>query len=189
MNDATKARITEYVLISVATVGIFAIVVFVLFTSYRYFEGYAILYALAAQLGLLVILFHLFRWWRYPGLFQSKSPGRLIRDVLFSILLIWMLPVFALLARLHLANLLPLEKIGTTLGLEFRFHKRKVVQVSRLAPNEFHPGGSGRVASIRVVSLADILGHPLPVGTVLYRLVFGDGEIIEVQEEYLTDQR
>src|SRR5262249_36165115 len=117
-----------------------------------------------------------------PGLFQSKSSGRLFFEVLFSILLIYSIPLFAILAKLHIAKYLPLDKVGFKLGLEFKFKVRDPVLLSGDAP--FHAGQVGRIARIRVVAENDISPMQLRTGEVIYSVGFAD-EIVDIPEQYV----
>ena len=159
-----------------------AVLGLILFVAYEYFEGWYILAALAVEIALLVFIYHLYRWLRYPGLFQSKSSGRLFFEVLLSIPLIYSIPLIAILARLHIAAFLPLDKAGFKLGLEFKFKIRDLVQLSADSP--FHAGKVGRIARIRVVAENDISPMQHRTGEVIYGVRFSD-EIIDIPEQYV----
>jgi hypothetical protein len=118
VREQTRISLIEIGLTVIATVGVLAVLGFILFVAYKYFDGWYILAAIAVEVALLVFIYHLYRWLRYPGLFQSKSLGRLFFEVLFSILLIYSIPLIALLAKLYIAKFLPLDKAGFKLGLD-----------------------------------------------------------------------
>ena len=182
LREQTKIGLIEIGLTAIATVGVLAVLVFILFVAYKYFDGWYILAAIAVEVALLVFIYHLYRWLRYPGLFQSKSSGRLFFEVLFSILLIYSIPLFAILARLHIASHLPLDKVGFKLGLEFKFKIRNLVQLSADAP--FHAGEVGRIARIRVAAENDISQMQFRTGEVIYGVRFAD-EIVDIPEQYV----
>jgi hypothetical protein len=185
LREQTKIGLIEIGLTAIATVGVLAVLVFILFVAYKYFDGWYILAAIAVEVALLVFIYHLYRWLRYPGLFQSKSSGRLFFEVLFSILLIYSIPLFAILATLHIAEFLPLDKVdkaGFKLGLEFKFKIRNLVQLSADAP--FHAGEVGRIARIRVAAENDISQMQFRTGEVIYGVRFAD-EIVDIPEQYV----
>jgi hypothetical protein len=188
MTDRIKDRLVEYGLIACSVIAFLAVVFVVLFISFDYFDRWGILFALAVQLAFIIVLFHFYRWWRYPGIFQSHSATGLFRKIALSILFIWSLPVIALLAHFHLAGLLPLKDMGAYLGLEFPFHTRKRVQISRVVPVQFRPGEVGIVRKVRVVSSSDFFPAPMPVGTALYKVSFPDGVAIEIPEEEIVSE-
>jgi hypothetical protein len=134
-------------------------------------------WCLAVQSAIAVLLYKIYRWWRWPGTYHAKTSGRLIRDCALSVLFVWSLPLIALIARFHLLNILPLRKIGRILDLTFPFSLREKVQVSRVAPAQFQPGAWGIVRGIRVIGPNENIWVPLPVGSLVYRVGFGAQEI------------
>lgn len=179
VREQTRISLIEIGLTAIATVGVLAVLGFILFVAYNYFDGWYILAAIAAEVALVVFIYHLYRWLRYPGLFQSKSSGRLFFEVLFSILFMYSIPLIAILAKFHFSQLLPLDKAGFKLGLEFRFKIRELVQLSADAP--FHAGEVGRIARIRVAAENDISPIPFRTGEVIYGVRFAD-EIVDIPE-------
>ena len=169
----------EIGLTTIATVAVVALLGLILFVAYKYFDGWYILGAIAVEIAFLVFSYHLYRWIRYPGLFQSKSSGRLFFEILFSILLIYSIPLIAILAKLHIAKFLPLDKAGFKLGMEFKFKIRALVQLGANAP--FHAGEVGRIARIRVAAENDISPMQYRTGEVIYGVQFPD-EIVEIPE-------
>jgi hypothetical protein len=165
-----------------------ATVVAIFIIAYHYFDGWMRLAAIAGQIAALVLLAYFLRWGRYPGLFQAKTPLRLIGDYLGALLLCTGgLLVIAAIARLHAIEYIhKLENIGYRVGLEFEYKKWSLVQTSAIAPRQFRPGDVGRIVGFRVVARDDISADPLlPIGTVLYRLRFADSEI-DVPETYVV---
>ena len=71
VREQTRISLTEIGLTAIATVGVLAVLGFILFVAYKYFDGWYILAAIAVEVALLVFIYHLYRWLRYPGLFQS----------------------------------------------------------------------------------------------------------------------
>ena len=182
VREETRISLIEIGLTAIATVGVLAVLGLILFVAYEYFDGWYILAALAVEVALLVFIYHLYRWLRYPGLFQSKSSGRLFFEVLLSILLIYSIPLFAILAKLHIAKFLPLDKAGFKLGLEFKFKIRDLVQLSADAP--FHAGEVGRIARIRVAAENDISPMQYRTGEVIYGVRLSDG-VVDIPEQYV----
>lgn len=180
VREQTRISLIEIGLTAITTVGVLAVLGLILFVAYKYFDDWYILAAIAVEVALLVFIYHLYRWLRYPGLFQSKSSGRLFFEVLFSILLIYSIPLIAILAKLHIAKFLPLDKAGFKLGLEFKFKIRDLVQLSADAP--FHAGEVGRIARIRVAAENDISQMQFRTGEVIYGVRFAD-EIVDIPEQ------
>jgi hypothetical protein len=94
VREDTRVNLVEIGLTAIATVGTLAVLGLLLFVAYKYFDGWRILEAIAVQLALLVLIYHLYRWFRYPGLLQSKS-GQLLFEVSLSILFIYSIPLIA----------------------------------------------------------------------------------------------
>ena len=182
MREETRITLIEMGLTAIATVGVLAMLGFILFVAYKYFDGWYILAAIAVEIALLVFIYHMYRWSRYPGLFQSKSSGQLLFEVLFSILLIYSIPLIVILATFHVAKLLPLDKAGFKLGLEFKFKIREQVQLSADAPS--HAGELGRITSVWVAAENDISLMQLRTGEVIYGVRFAD-EIVDIPERYV----
>ena len=182
MREETRINLIEIGLTAISTVAVVLLLGLILFVGYEYFDGWYILGAIAVEIALLVFFYHLYRWIRYPGLFQSKSPGRLFFEVLFSILLIYSIPLIASLAKLHFAKFLPLDRAGFKLGMEFKFKIRDIVQLGANAP--CHAGEVGRIARIRVVGENDISQMQHRTGEVIYGVQFPD-EIVEIPEQYV----
>ena len=180
MREETKINLIEIGLTAIGTVAVVALLGLILFVAYKYFDGWYILGAIAVEIALLVFSYHLFRWIRYPGLFQSKSSARLFFEVLFSIMLIYSIPLIAILAKLHIAKFLPLDKAGYKLGMEFKFKIRDLIQLGPNAP--FHAGEIGRIARIRVAAKDDISQMQHRTGEVIYAVQFPD-EIVEIPEQ------
>lgn len=183
MREEIKIGLIALAQTALGTVGTLAVLVAVLYVAYAYFDGWQILEAIAVEIALLVFIFHLYRWIRYPGLFQSKPPRRLLSEVLLSIVLIYSIPLIAILARLYMAHLLGLDKVGFKLGLEFKFKKRDLVQISADAPA--HPGDVGRISRIWVAAENTISQKPLRIGEVIYAVRCADG-LVDVPEQYLV---
>lgn len=154
----------------------------ILFVAYQYFSGWGILAAIAAEIAALVFIYHLYRWARYPGLFQSKSAGQLFSNVLLSILFIYSIPLIAILAKFHIAALLPLDKVGYKLGLEFKFKVRDVVRIGADAP--FHAGEVGRITKIQVATENRVSPISFRAGEAIYS-IRSDGEPFEMPERYV----
>jgi hypothetical protein len=165
-----------------AVVGILGALGFVLFVAFAYFEGWRILAAVAAELALLVLLFHIYRWMRYPGLFRSQTFGKLVSNVLLSVLFIYCLPLVGILAKLKLAGFLPLEEATVALGMDFKFKVRQIIQVSVLAPR--HAGDVGRILKIHVTTGTDFGQDQSRLGEVVLTVKFAD-EIASIAEEHL----
>jgi hypothetical protein len=157
-----------------------------LFITFDRFAGWMRLPALAVQIFVLVLVFYGFHWARYPGIFQSKTSARILFELLASTLLVLASPIYALLARLHLAGFLPLNRLAARLGFGFRHHRGEEVLVGPSAPAEFRPGVPGIVRRILVVSEGEISAAPLePVGSVSYELEFAGGARLQVPERFL----
>jgi hypothetical protein len=186
LREEIKIRLIEISQTIVGTVSILGLLAFILFVAYAYFHGWGILAAIAVELALLVFVYHVYRWFRYPGLFQSKSAIQLFSQVLLSILFIYSIPLIAILARLHIARFLPLEKVGWKLGLEFKFKMREVVRTSTDAPT--HPGEIGRITKIRVAAEDSSALMPLQIGEVIYQVRSAE-ESFEISERYLFAAR
>lgn len=156
---------------------------FILFVAFNYFDGWYVLAAIAVELAVLMFLYHLYRWCRYPGLFQSKSSGKLLFDVSLSILFLYNLPLIAILAKLHLARFFPIDQFGSKLGLEFKFKIRDLVTTSGDAPS--HVGEIGRIRKIWVAAENTNSQMQLKVGEVVYKVQFRD-EVLDVPERYVV---
>jgi len=95
VREDTRVNLVEIGLTAIATVETLAALGLLLFVAYKYFDGWRILEAIAVQLALLVLIYHLYRWFRYPGLFQSKSSGQLLFEVSLSTLFMYRIPLIA----------------------------------------------------------------------------------------------
>ncbi len=182
MSERARIWLIEIALKATAVVGILVVLGLALFVAFTYFESWRILAAVAAELALLVLLFHIYRWVRYPGLFQSQTFGKLLSNVLLSVLFIYCLPLVGILAKLKLARFLPLEEATVALGMDFKFKVRQVVQVSVLAPR--HSGDIGRVLKIHVTAETDVGQDQSLLGEVVLTVRFAD-EIASIAEEHL----
>ena len=182
MREETKIGWIKIGQTIVGTVVILTVLSLILFVAYKYFDGWRILTAIAIEVAILVFLFHVYRWFRYPGLFQSKSAVQLFSRVLLSILFIYSIPLIAILAKLHIAAFLPLDQIGYKLGLEFKFKVREPVWIAADAP--FHAGEIGRIAKIRVAIEDRASPMQIKTGDVIYGVRFGGG-IFEMPERYI----
>ncbi|MGH9522363.1 MAG: hypothetical protein ACRD3E_07510 [Terriglobales bacterium] len=183
MHENTRFRLEEYGLLIVWTIVFLAAVPAILYVPFRYYEGWAVLGVIAAEIAVIIVFVHLYRWNRYPGIAQSHSRATLFRNVLVSILLIWALPIWALLAKIHLLRLVPFRRLAVRYGLEFEHTKRETAQVSRVAPEECRPGEIGRVISVRVATENEFNASAAePAGTVFYTLRFADGQRLEIPE-------
>ena len=182
MREVIKLAVIRIGQTVIATTGILALLAFILFVAFKYFSGWGILAALAIEIAGLVFIFHLYRWLRYPGLFQSKAAGQLFSEILLSILFIYSIPLIAILAKLHIAEFLPLDTVGYKLGLEFKFKMHNVVRVRTDAP--FHPGEVGRVTKIRVATESRASPLAFQAGEAIYSIRSVDG-IFEASERYL----
>ncbi len=159
----------------------------VLYVAFAFFEGWMRLWAIAGELVVTVLACYVVRWSKYPGIFQSKSSGRLMSEVALSSLLIFCVPLLALLARLHVLRFIDLDRILVRLGLSFKHKKGEIVQVSLVAPPNFLPGGVGRVEGIIVVAEDDLRHTPaVPFGSVFYEIAFPESVHLEVPEKYLS---
>lgn len=182
VREEIKIRLIEIGHAAVATVAILAVLSLILFVAGTYFHGWRIFTAIATEVAILVFLSHVYRWFRYPGLFHSRSAIQLFSQVMLSILLMYSIPLIAILARFHVVAFLPLDKVGYKLGLEFKFKMRDRVLVKADAP--FHAGEVGRITKIRVASedLASLM--QIKTGDVIYGVRFADG-IFEMPERYI----
>jgi hypothetical protein len=170
-------------LTAVSTAGLLLVITVILFCAFSYFDGWAILGAVVGQVAFLVLIAYLIRWQRYPGIYQSKSPGKLICEVsLATFTFTGGLLIFALLAKLHILRFLNTDELGHWLGLEFKFKKGQWVKVSGAAPTEFLPGVVGEILNYRVVGNDDFRPVALePVGTVIYAVDFKN-VVLEIPE-------
>jgi hypothetical protein len=182
MREKIRIRLIEIGLTGIAIVGIMAGLGIILFIAFKCFDGWNILIAILVEFALFIFIYHLYRWYRYPGLFESKSSGRLLSEVLLSVLLIYSLPLIAIMVKLHIAGFLPFNKIFIALGLDFRFKVREQVQISALAP--VYPNVIGRIKKIRVATENDISRAQYRSGEVIYSIHFAN-EIVEMPEKYL----
>lgn len=185
MREETKIRLIKIGQTVAGTVLILAVLSLILFVASAYFDGWRIFAAIAIEVAILVFLFHVYRWFRYPGLFRSRSATQLFSRVMLSILFFFSIPVIAILARFHIAASLPLDKVGYKLGLEFKFKMRDLVCVAPGAP--LHAGQVGRIRKIRVA--IEDLASPMQIktGDVIYVISsarFGGG-IFEIPERYI----
>ena len=134
-------------------------------------------WSLAIQSAVAILLYKIYRWWRWPGTYHAKTSGRLIRDSALSVLFVWSMPLIALLARFHLLKVLPLRKISRNLDLTFPCFTWEKVQVSRVAPQPFRPGEWGTIRGVRVIGPNENTWTPMPLGSLVYRVGFGAQEV------------
>jgi hypothetical protein len=182
MREDIRIRLIEIGLTAIAAIGIAAVLGIIFFVAFKYFHSWHILIAILVEFALCIFACHLYRWYRYAGLFESKSSGRLLSEVLLSVLFIYSLPLIAIMVMLHIAGFLPFNKLIIALGLDFKFKIREQVQISAFAP--VYPNATGRIKKIRVATENDISCIQYRSGEVIYSIQFAN-EIVEMPEKYL----
>jgi hypothetical protein len=168
------------------TVVILATIAGCFIVAFMFFDGWWILAALIGEAAFFVLLAYLFRWWKYPGLYQAASARTLIGQY-FGALLFFTggVVVIALLAKLHLARIVNVESVSHRLGLGFQFRKGTQVQLSAVAPKEMRPLQLVVIDGYEVVARDNHRAVPEPVGTVFYKVKYADGLILDVPEREL----
>lgn len=181
-----RDRLIEWAQIAVATIFCFALVISILYFAFAHHERWQIVWWLLGEISGLTCAYHLYRWWRYPGIAQARTAGDLLFQVAGSIAFFAIgIPIIALLS--HFLGLVPIKTWAVRLGLTFRFQIRQMVKVSVVAPARCYPGQFGIVRRITVVERDQLHdGVALPAGTVVYRLEFGNHGIADVPEDELV---
>lgn len=145
--------------------------------------GWMSVWIIEAEMLLTALGYYAIRWWRYPGLFESKSRRKVAVEVLLGCLLFMVCP---LLFVSHIGGALLPEGTLRKLGLEFKLGKYDYVGVDDEAPDQFHPGEAGWIKSVRVVSAGDMTFHAeATVGSVFYGVSFSGLSPVDIPEAYL----
>lgn len=188
MDRIAKYKLIEIYFTIIGTVGILAFIIVSFYISYFYFSGWNRLWSFLGQICICILIYHIYRWIRYPGLFYSISNWKLTLNVLLSFIFVIVgIPLLTLLARLHLGYFIQLRNIGEKLGLEFKYKMRQQVRIKQLAQQDHYPGRIGWIDSIRVVNEQhDRFGPSLLIGTVLYQILFEDESKCEVEESEIA---
>jgi hypothetical protein len=168
------------------TVVILATIAGCFIVAFMFFDGWWILAALIGEAAFFVLLAYLFRWWKYPGLYQAASARTLIGQYLAALLFFTGgIVVVALLAKLHLASVLRVEAVSHKLGLGFQFRKGTRAQLSSVAPTEMRPSQLVMIEGYEVIARDNHRAVPEAVGTVFYKVKYADGLVLEVPEREL----
>ena len=146
------------------------------------------LYLIFLGLAGIVICCYLVHWYRYPGIFRSKSPARWLGHVVLATVLLVLAPILAVVHVTGLTEALGhVIKLNKLLGLDFRFEPGERVRIRSDAPSFFRPEAAGRVLSVRSVK-GTSLGTPYPAErTICYLIQFEDGVTQEIPEQFLGD--
>jgi hypothetical protein len=149
-----------------------------------YFRGWNRLWVVLGLTFLFVFGCYVFRWMKYPGIFQGKTRGTRMLEVTAATLLVLCTPIIALLAALYLARFLKLDNLLVRIGLSFKYSLGQWVCT---CPNVLAPipqGAWGRIERIHVIAEGDRTTQPLGgIGTVVYSVQFQDGTMVDVPEQ------
>lgn len=177
-------RVVELVLYPILAISALVLFLYPVFLV----PGALRLYLIPLGLAGIVISCYLVHWYRYPGTFGSKSPGRWLGHIFLATALLVLAPILAVLHVAGIAEALGhVIKFNKLLGLDFQFEPGERVRIRSNAPSFFHPEATGCVLSVRSVQVTS-LGTPHPAKrTICYMIQFEDGVTQHIPEQFLED--
>src|SRR5215472_12099037 len=93
------------------------------------------LYLIFLGLAGIVLCCYLVHWYRYPGIFRSKSPARWLGHIVLATALLVLAPIVAVVHVIGLTEALGhIIKFNKLLGLDFRFEPGERVRIRSDAP-------------------------------------------------------
>ena len=177
-------RIAELILYPILAL---TALVLVLYPAFIAPVAYRFLLIVLGLIG-IVACCYVFHWWRHPGIFRTKSPGRWLGHIALAALMLVLAPILAVLELGHITHFLgPVMKLNKLLGLDFRFEPGERVQVRVDVPGSSPWETVGSVISVRLVRGVDFTAPDGAEGPILYLVQLDDGTRMEISEQFLKE--
>ena len=177
-------RLAELILYPILA---FAALVLALYLAYLGPVASRLLLIVLALAGIVASCYAV-HWFRYPGIFKTKSPLLWLGHIGLATLLLVLAPLIAVFELTHFTHFLaPVMKLQKLLGLDFRFEPGERVQVRANAPVSVPGEMRGTIISVRVLRGVDFNASQGAQGPILYLVQLDDGMSVEIAEQFLKE--